>query len=79
MVFGHHSFFDTIGVTGFHVHFISSNKAEGGHVIDFTLAEGSVEYRTKIDLDIQLPDDSSYLEKDLAIDDMRKIIKHVEN
>lgn len=72
-------FFDNILVAGFHVHFINEDTQIGGHVIDFALNTGSLAYEVKYNLNIELPNEQSYLEKNLDIDNMSDIIKKVEN
>lgn len=72
-------FFDKVSVAGFHIHFISQDEQIGGHVIDFDLNKGKLSYEVKNKLNIELPNDNSYLEKDLNIENMSDIIKQVEN
>lgn len=72
-------FFENISVAGFHLHFLSEDRQIGGHVIDFDLEQGSVSYETKYKLNVELPSNSDYLEKNLDIENMDEIIKKVEN
>jgi len=72
-------FFQNISVAGFHLHFIDKSKTSGGHVIDFSIAHGTLSYEVKYGLDIELSDKKAYLDHDLKIADMDKIIKKVEN
>lgn len=72
-------FFQNISVAGFHLHFIDKSKKSGGHVIDFSIAHGTLSYEVKYGLDIELSDKKAYLDHDLKIADMDKIIKKVEN
>lgn len=72
-------FFENVSVAGFHIHFISKDGKIGGHVIDFELKEGDLMYEVKHKLNVELPDDASYLEKNLDIENMSEIIKKVEN
>ncbi|WP_182418752.1 acetolactate decarboxylase [Bartonella sp. HY038] len=73
------SYFSTISVSQFHVHFISDDGTKAGHVMDFAMAEGNLEFERKLGLDIKLPDDPEFLNQNLDIDDMVELIKHVEN
>lgn len=72
-------FFQNISVAGFHLHFINKEGTIGGHVIDFDFKECLLSYEAKYSLDVELSDKKAYLEHDLKIDDMDKIIKKVEN
>lgn len=72
-------FFQNISVAGFHLHFINKEKSIGGHVIDFSIKQGTLAYEVKHSLNIELSDKEVYLKHDLKIEDMDKIIKKVEN
>lgn len=72
-------FFQNISVGGFHLHFVDKEKTSGGHVIDFSLEKGMLSYEVKYGLDIELSDKKAYLDHDLKIADMNKIIEKVEN
>lgn len=72
-------FFQNISVAGFHLHFVDKEKTSGGHVIDFSLEKGMLSYEVKYGLDIELSDKKAYLDHDLKIADMDKIIEEVEN
>ena len=72
-------FFQNVSVAGFHVHFVDKNRTTGGHVIDFSIDKGTLSYETKYGLDIELSDKKAYLDHDLKVADMDKIIKQFEN
>ncbi|CAI3924250.1 Alpha-acetolactate decarboxylase (AlsD) (PDB:1XV2) [Commensalibacter communis] len=72
-------FFQNISVAGFHLHFINTEKTLGGHMMDFSISQGTLSYEVKQSLDIKLSDKESYLKQDLKIKDMDQIIKQVEN
>ncbi len=59
-----------IEVGGYHLHFIDSARSRGGHVLDFTLAEGAVTVDPSNELRIELPPgiDLSEPHLDLPID-----------
>ena len=46
-----------IEVAGYHLHFVDRALARGGHVLDFTLASGSVKAESTSDLEVELPPD----------------------
>ncbi|HIW96080.1 MAG TPA: acetolactate decarboxylase, partial [Candidatus Corynebacterium gallistercoris] len=49
-----------ISVPGCHVHFIDDDRTVGGHVLDFTLAEGKIELCPGTDLELRLPLDPGF-------------------
>ena len=48
-------------------------------MIDFSIDKGTLSYETKYGLDIELSDKKAYLDHDLKVADMDKIIKQFEN
>ncbi|WHQ37172.1 acetolactate decarboxylase [Spiroplasma sp. SV19] len=72
------AFANTLGVDGFHSHFISTTKDTGGHVFDFILKTGVIEicYFSKIDLELPTTDD--YLTKALMGKELQKEIELAE-
>ncbi|CAI3948010.1 Alpha-acetolactate decarboxylase (AlsD) (PDB:1XV2) [Commensalibacter communis] len=68
-------FFQNISVAGFHLHFINTEKTLGGHMMNFSISQGTLSYEVKQSLDIKLSDKESYLNQDLKIKDMDQIIK----
>ncbi|WFG98368.1 acetolactate decarboxylase [Spiroplasma citri] len=73
------SFANTLGVNGFHCHFINIEKNTGSHVFDFQLDWRIVEicYFSKINL--ELPINKEYLEKNLRAFEVQKEIELAEN
>jgi acetolactate decarboxylase len=53
-------FAGSVGVPGFHFHFISDDRSSGGHVEEFTLAEGSVSAERIEKFKLTLPDTRAY-------------------
>ncbi|WP_425379978.1 acetolactate decarboxylase [Spiroplasma endosymbiont of Stenodema calcarata] len=72
------TFANTLGVHGFHAHFINSAKDGGGHIFDFILASGIIEicYFSKINL--ELPTTAEYLTKELISTELQKEIELAE-
>lgn len=62
------SFVEGINVPGFHLHFLSADRAHGGHVLDFSMMQTSVELDHTSGWDIQLPTSPDYLEANLDSD-----------
>lgn len=48
---------DAIGleVPGYHLHFLSDDRSSGGHVLDLTLLDGTIEIDGATDLHVELP------------------------
>ncbi|MDN5721400.1 MAG: acetolactate decarboxylase [Corynebacterium sp.] len=59
-----------ISVPGCHVHFIDDDRTQGGHVLDFTLAEGKIELCPGTDLDLRLPLTSAFSDANLDPEDL---------
>ncbi|MBD2816578.1 acetolactate decarboxylase [Xenorhabdus sp. Flor] len=70
--------FHGVSVAEFHIHFIDETRTNGGHVIDFELNNGLLSYELKQDIKIRLPDNSKYLNADLKINNLDKVIRKVE-
>lgn len=63
------AFVKGVNVPGYHLHFISDDRRQGGHVLAFTLAEGSAELMTLSALHLDLPAGSGAFQgADLAQD-----------
>lgn len=59
-----------IGVPGCHAHFIDAARTRGGHVLDFTLEEGTVELCLCTDLHLRLPLTTEFREAELSPADL---------
>jgi acetolactate decarboxylase len=67
-----------IGVPGYHLHFVSDDEQQGGHILDFELTEGTAEIDICNRLHLVLPDkDSSFHQLDLS-KDRSQALKQVE-
>ncbi|RBW53832.1 acetolactate decarboxylase [Ruegeria sp. A3M17] len=55
-----------IGVPGYHLHFISSDRKTGGHVLDYTLASGRIEIDHTSSLHLELPETPAFSEANLT-------------
>ncbi len=67
-----------IGVPGYHLHFVSDNKQQGGHVLDFELSAGTAEIDICNQLHLVLPEqDSDFHQLDLS-QDLSRELKEVE-
>ncbi|MCU1515112.1 MAG: alpha-acetolactate decarboxylase [Microbacteriaceae bacterium] len=68
-----------IGVPGGHVHFISDDRSQGGHVLDFRMLSGSIEVCIGTDLDLRLPLSREFGSADLDPADLDAQIEATEN
>ena len=57
-----------INVPGFHLHFISADRSAGGHVIDFTMLEGTAKIAKLSNFNLMLPDNDGFRSVELAKD-----------
>jgi acetolactate decarboxylase len=57
-----------INMPGFHLHFISADRQQGGHVLDFTLTAGACAVEHTADFYMELPETSAFGAADLAKD-----------
>lgn len=55
-----------IGVAGFHLHFLQEDKLAGGHVLDYTLRNGTVELQILHSFHVELPDSKDFLDARLS-------------
>jgi acetolactate decarboxylase len=62
------SYVKGLNVPGFHLHFLSEDRASGGHLLDFELVEGEVQLDPTADWMLDLPTDEAFLNADLGED-----------
>ncbi|WP_214723812.1 acetolactate decarboxylase [Exiguobacterium sp. s143] len=67
-----------IAVAGYHLHFIDTARAGGGHVFDYTVKNVTVTFEEKPQLDLRLPTTAAYRSADLESHDIEKEIKIAE-
>jgi acetolactate decarboxylase len=72
-------FFEGLNVVGYHLHFISDDRQKGGHILDFTVPEGTaVEYDITPEFTMILPTSGDFTEVDLS-QDLSEELAAVEN
>ncbi len=49
-----------INASGFHFHYLSDNKQDGGHIIDFTSRNIKIEMATLTSMELGIPDDEAF-------------------
>ncbi len=64
-----------INVPGYHVHFVSDDRLVGGHVLDFTMEHGRIGIDVTSQFHMALPQESAFLQADLAKDSAEDIRK----
>ncbi|OBU15331.1 alpha-acetolactate decarboxylase [Photobacterium aquimaris] len=67
-----------INVPGFHFHFISDDRTQGGHVSDFILTEGTAEVEIFKDFHLRMPASQEFDRADLNPDDLKAAIHTTE-
>lgn len=67
-----------ISVAGYHLHFLDSDRTNGGHVLDFTLDSGHIAISTASELHLRLPTSGAFLHAHLAGEDVSAQIQHAE-
>ncbi len=72
-------FFDGLNVVGYHLHFISDDRQTGGHILDFTVPEGTaVEYDRTPEFTMVLPTSGAFMTVDLS-QDLSEELADIEN
>jgi alpha-acetolactate decarboxylase len=67
-----------ISVAGYHLHFLDTDRASGGHVLDFTCDEGSIQVSGASQLHLSLPTSGAFLDARLSGDDLSEQISKAE-
>src|SRR5258707_15537331 len=58
----------SFSIPGYHFHFISKDRAKGGHVLDCRAKGLRVGIQTLFEYDVRLPEAGSFLKENLAVD-----------
>jgi acetolactate decarboxylase len=66
-----------LNVTGYHLHFLTEDHKAGGHILDFTTGDITLELDTKSDFFMTLPNIKSFRKSNLT-KDRSKELKSVE-
>lgn len=61
-------FFKGVSIPGYHLHFITSDKKAGGHILDFIAGDVTAEFDDTRELFLILPDDNDFDKVDLVRD-----------
>ena len=67
-------------MAGYHSHFLAADHSIGGHVLDFSLVSGQVEFQIFDTLQQHFPiDNSDYMQHDFAADELDHAIRKAES
>ncbi len=69
----------SIGVAGYHLHFLDSTGTRGGHMLDFRLARGKVALMEITEIHLSLPTRGAFLRADLDPVDAAAKIRRAEH
>lgn len=67
-----------ISVAGYHLHFLDSDHARGGHVLDFVVEQGKISVSTAAQLHLSLPRTEAFLQANLSGPDLSDQIQRAE-
>lgn len=71
--------FGSIAAEGFHLHFLSDKKDFGGHVLDFIVENGTVEWQTMETLEQHFPiENQTFMESDIDYGNLLDEIEEAE-
>lgn len=65
----------TVGIPGYHFHFISSDRQLGGHVLDVSAAELEIEIQDESLVHLAIPDTAGFRDADLGGDHREEIVQ----
>ncbi len=61
-------YFPEVSPPGYHFHFLRADRSAGGHVLDLRIQKGVVVIDRSTGLDLELPDDETFLGLDFSVD-----------
>lgn len=59
-------YFSTIGVSGYHFHFISADKHHGGHVLDVSLSAATIDIDDLASVKLLIPQNATFQQTDFS-------------
>ncbi|MFR9718975.1 acetolactate decarboxylase [Aeromonas diversa] len=71
-------FVQGINVAGFHEHMITADRSGGGHLLDYTMAHGTLRLCVVRHLNLALPSDTAFRGADLCPADLDRAIRAAE-
>jgi acetolactate decarboxylase len=61
-------FVNGINVPGYHLHFITTDRTAGGHILDYTISSGTIEIDSCDSFYLELPENENYQSTGLSAD-----------
>ncbi|MCV5555411.1 acetolactate decarboxylase, partial [Escherichia coli] len=71
-------FVQGVNVAGFHEHMITADRKGGGHLLDYTMAHGTLRLSVVRHLNLALPSDPAFRQADLNPADLDRAIQAAE-
>ncbi|HMH57720.1 MAG TPA: acetolactate decarboxylase, partial [Galbitalea sp.] len=68
----------SIGVAGYHLHFLDDTLSRGGHMLDFRLARGTVDLMELTEIHLSLPTRGAFLRANLDPEDAAAQVRLAE-
>ncbi|MCP4899082.1 MAG: acetolactate decarboxylase [bacterium] len=69
------AYFQGINVAGYHLHFLTTDAQAGGHVLDFQVADASVEFLPLREVSLILPDSDAFGQAELSGDKTDEVMR----
>lgn len=63
-------FEEAIAVAGYHLHYIDDDRTKGGHVLDLTIASGTVSFCALSELHLSLPGTAQFRGAEIRLDEL---------
>jgi acetolactate decarboxylase len=76
--FRYPDFAEGLGLPGYHMHFITSDRSSGGHLLDCVVRNASISIDEISEFEMALPKDQDFLRADLS-DDKQEELKEAES
>lgn len=68
-----------IGVGGFHLHYISDDLTQGGHIFNFSIVDAKIEISSKLDFQLILPHTEEYENIEINLENLNAEIHEAES
>jgi acetolactate decarboxylase len=68
-----------VNVPGYHMHFLTSNRSTGGHLLDFELKNASIKVDNLYDFEMALPNNDEFNNADLSGNQQASLAKVESN
>ena len=68
-----------VGVGGFHLHYISDNRTQGGHVFNFDIKNATIEVSKPLNFTLELPQSIEYKAVNINLKTLHKEVHDAES